>query len=297
MPETSEYTLGDHAVHVPTGGYYDRYRMTGDLAEIAQDPAVPGVEFFRGLPKRAVQSPIGPTSTPNYYYAMSVVQIAMLAPINAVRSRLPKGLQPLQPAPGVGLIALAFFRYDVCDVDPYNEATVAIATRPPRHRGPAELDFVHAMRTGTTYGYPLSLPVNTEIARVRGLYGYGLPKWRTDIDIDLTGPYTARVANDHGDTDIAVTLPLPKQRAPRGGPKVRTTIALSKLDGAWYESTSLINALASGTSFAPRDVQITRGTGRLSDDLASLRPFRTLSVDATTRGQLALNMPVPTAIA
>jgi hypothetical protein len=296
MSETSEYTLGEHVVHVPTGGYYDRYRMKADLAEVAKDPEVPGVDFFRGLPKRAVESPIGPTSTPNYYYAMSIVQIAMLAPMGAVRTRLPKDLQPLQPAPGVGLIVLAFFRYDVCDVDPYNEATVAIATRPPRHRGPVALDFVHAMRTGTTYGYPLSLPVNTEIAKVRGLYGYGLPKWRTDIDIDLNGPYTARVTNDHGDTDVAVKLDVPKQRPPRAGHTVRTTIALSELDNAWYESASLINVLQTGSTLRPQNVQITRGTGRLTDDLASLRPFRTLSVDATTRGQLALNMPVPTAI-
>lgn len=295
MPETTQFMLGDHAVPVPAGGYYDRYRMQADLDEVAKDPGVADVEFFRGLPKRVAESPIGSTSTPNYYYAMSVVQIGMLAPVKAIRARLPRDLQPLQPAPGVGLIVLTFFRYDVCDVDPYNEATVAIACRPPRHAGPAPLDFAHAMRTGTTYGYPLSLPVDSEIARVRGVYGYGLPKWLTDIDVDLSGPFSARVANDDGGTDVAVTLPLPEQRAPKRA-RVKTTIALSQIDGAWYESVSLVNVLSGGMSFAPRGVEITRGTGRLSDDLASLRPIRTVSVEATTRGQLALNMPVPTVV-
>lgn len=297
MPETTQFTLGEHVVPVPVGGYYDRYRMKADLDDVARDPGVAGVEFFRGLPKRVVESPIGPTSTPNYYYAMSIVQIGMLAPVGAIRARLPRDLQPLQPAPGVGLIVLTFFRYDVCDVDPYNEATVAIATRPPRPVGPAPLDFVHAMRSGTTHGYPLSLPVDSEIARVRGVYGYGLPKWLTDIDIDidLSGPFSARVANDDGGTDVAVRLPLPRQRTPKR-PTVKATVALSRIDGAWHESTSLVNVVSGGMRFAPRGVEITRGTGRLSDDLASLRPFRVISVEATTRGQLALNMPVPTVV-
>lgn len=296
MERTVEVSLGEHVLQVPQGGYYDRYRMRADLDEVAEDPRVPSVEFFRTLPKRVVESPIGQTSTPNFYYAMRMVQISMLAPIGSVWDRLPHGLAPLQPAPGLGLVALTFFAYDACDVDPYNEATVAIAVRPPRHAGLAELDFLQAMQNDTVYGYPLSLPVTTEIARVRGVYGYGLPKWRTDIEITLEPRITAHVTNESGSTDVAVELPLPPQTSHKSGTKVRTSIALSELDGAWHESKSSFNVLLSGSRFLPRRIQISRGSGRMSDDLGSLNPIRPIAVDAMIKGQLALDMPVPTSI-
>jgi hypothetical protein len=38
------------------------------------------------------------------------------------------------------------------------------------------------------------------------------------------------------------------------------------------------------------------GEGRLADDLRSLKPVTTVQLDVTTEGQLALHMPVPTAV-
>jgi hypothetical protein len=38
-------------------------------------------------------------------------------------------------------------------------------------------------------------------------------------------------------------------------------------------------------------VKLTLGEGRLADDIRSLSPARTLSLDVTTSGQLALHMP------
>lgn len=296
MSSTTTVSLGDHVVDVPAGGYYDKYRMQADLDEVAKDPAVRSVDFFKGLPKRVIESPVGKTSTPNYYYATRTFQVVMLAPIAAVRSRLPDRLAPLQPAPGFGLAVLAFYAYDVCDIDPYNEAAVAIAVRPPRHAGPSELDFISSMRNDTTYGYALSLPVNTEIARVRGFHGYNLPKWKTDIDIQLEPRISARVTNDSGGTDLAVELPLPRQTSHPSGSKVNTTIAVSQIDGAWHEAKSLFNMLASGRTVLPRGVKINYGSGQMSDDLKSLRPIRPLAVNAMTSGQLALNMPVPVSV-
>lgn len=128
-----EVQLGDRMVSVPKGGLYDRYRMDTDLDEVAKDPRVASVDFFRTLPKTQVQSAIGPTRTPNFYYAMSKAQLTYVAPTRALRSRLPRGLDPLQVAPGLGLFSVVFFRYDVCDIDFYTEAAVAIAVRPARH--------------------------------------------------------------------------------------------------------------------------------------------------------------------
>ena len=45
---------------------YDRYRMETDLDEVAKDPRVRSVDFFRTLPKTEVQSAIGPRVTVNF---------------------------------------------------------------------------------------------------------------------------------------------------------------------------------------------------------------------------------------
>lgn len=110
--DTVDVALGERTVPVPGGGLYDTYRMRTDLNAVAQDPRVAGVEFFRDQPKTEVSSPIGPTWTPNFYYAMSSARLTMLAPTRSLRPRLPEELDPLEIAPGFGLASLMLFRYD-----------------------------------------------------------------------------------------------------------------------------------------------------------------------------------------
>lgn len=109
---TIEVDLGGHTVTVPAGGLFDRFRMDTDLDEVARDPRVSGVDFFRTLPKNRVESRIGPTLTPNFYYAMSSARLTMIAPSKAIRNRIPRELAPLEIAPGIGLVSVMFFRYD-----------------------------------------------------------------------------------------------------------------------------------------------------------------------------------------
>ena len=40
-------------VLVPKGGYYDRFRSTPDLDEVALDPAAGNIDWFRRIPKQA----------------------------------------------------------------------------------------------------------------------------------------------------------------------------------------------------------------------------------------------------
>ena len=111
----------------------------------------------------------------------------MLARTSAIRRRLPKELAPLEIAPGLGLISVMFFRYDVCDIDFYTEAAVGIAVRPARHGRLGFVDLVAGLGNDHLHSYVLSLPVSTDIARVRGHVGYGFPKWVTDLDVDIDG--------------------------------------------------------------------------------------------------------------
>jgi hypothetical protein len=291
---TVEVDLGSRRVRVPRGGLFDRYRMDTDLDEVARDPRVSGVDFFRKLPKTAVESPIGPTLTPNFYYRMSSTRLTMLARSRAIRSRLPRELAPLEVAPGLGLVSVIFFRYDVCDIDFYTEAAVGVAVRPARHGKLGFVDLVAALKNDHLDSYVLSLPVNTNIAQVRGHDGYGFPKWVTELDVDIDARRTtARVAGDSGETDVAFSAPTPVQTRYPSGERVSALTSYTSINGAWHSTFSQTNALSAGSAAFPRHIDLRLGRGRMSDDLRSLKPIRTIRLDVTTEGQLALHMPAP----
>ncbi|MEU4089467.1 acetoacetate decarboxylase family protein [Streptomyces aureus] len=295
--DTVKIDLGGHTVTVRQGGLYDRYRMATDLDEVAKDPRVSSVDFFRQLPKTKVDSAIGSTLTPNFYYAISTARLTMLAPSRAIRSRLPRELAPLEIAPGLGLVSVMFFRYDVCDIDFYTEAAVGIAVKPARHGKLGLVDLVAGLKNEHIASYVLSLPVSTEIAQVRGHDGYGFPKWVTDLDVAIDPRRTeARVANDAGGTDLSLRVATPEQTAYRSGERVASLTSYTSIDSAWHSTLSQTNVLSAGTTRRPRDLRLQVGEGRMADDLRSLRPIRTLQLDVMTQGQLALHMPVPTSV-
>ncbi|MDP9953969.1 MULTISPECIES: acetoacetate decarboxylase family protein [Streptomyces] len=295
--DTVKVDLGGREVLVPEGGLYDRFRMAPDLDEIARDPCVSGVDFFRRQPKTRVDSPIGPTLTPNFYYTISTARLTMLAPSRAIRARLPRELAPLEAAPGLGLVSVMFFRYDVCDIDFYTEAAVGIAVRPARHGKLGFLDLVTGLKNEHLHSYVLSLPVSSQIAQVRGHDGYGFPKWVTGLDVGIDDRRTtARVADDAGGVDLALSAPTPPQRAYRSGERVGSLTSYTTIDGAWHATLNQTNVLNAGTTRATRGIAFQLGEGRMSDDLRSLRPKRTIQFDVMTEGQAALHMPVPTSV-
>ncbi|GAA1026326.1 MULTISPECIES: acetoacetate decarboxylase family protein [Amycolatopsis] len=291
---TVDVDLGGRLVTVPEGGLFDRYRMDTDLDEVARDSRVSGVEFFRGLPKTRAESPIGPTLTPNFYYRMSSARLTMLARSRAIRARLPEELAPLEVAPGLGLVSVMFFRYDVCDIDFYTEAAVGVAVRPARHGKLGFVDLLAALKNDHLDTFVLSLPVNTAIAQVRGHDGYGFPKWVTELDVDIDADRTtARVANDDGGTDLTLSAPTPAQTRHPSGERVSTLTSYTTINGAWHSTFSQTNALSSGSASFPRTVDLRLGQGRMSDDLRSLKPTRPVRFDVLAEGQLALHLPVP----
>lgn len=289
--------IGGRAVPVPKGGLYDRFRMDADLDAVAEDPRVRSVDFFRTLPKTEVRSAIGPTRTPNFYYSMSKAQITYLAPVRALRSRLPSELDPVQVVPGFGLFSVVFFRYDVCDIDFYTEATIAIGVRPARHGQLGAVDLLSALSNDALHAYVLSLPVNTAIAQVRGHDGYGFPKWVADIDVAIDERRTtARVANASGGTDIAINVATPKQKRVPSGEQVSTLTSYTRSAGCWHATLSQTNTLAAGSTLLPREISLEFGSGRLTDDVRSLRPIKALRFDVFTECQSALHIPVPVSI-
>jgi len=194
MPdEYTEVEFGGQKVHVRKGGYYNRFHEHPDLDAVARDPAAENIDFFRRIPKQKVESCVGPVWAPNLYYRSSSVQLLMTAPLNRLRSALPMPLTPFRGLPGHGLVALTFFSYAVCYNDPYDEVSVAVLLSRPGSRLPHGIELLRQARRRSFYAHVLALPVTTEIARVRGVSGYQLPKWKTGLNVDLTDvtPQTA----------------------------------------------------------------------------------------------------------
>lgn len=292
--QTTVVEFGPYKVNVPKGGYYDRFRMNPDLDEVAKDPAAGNIDYFRTIPKKLVDTRVGKVWSPNFYYRTSNVQVLMLAPISKLKAKLPAPLQPLQPFPGYGLVSLTFFSYAVGDVDPYDEVSVAVVVRQPGAHHFNTTELLSSMRNHKYYGHVLALPVDTEIARVRGVYGYQLPKWLTPIDMTIGNKdVQAKIFNTNGTPDLSLIAPLPKIKNVKPQSRIETKTMYQLVDGKWHSTSVESNTLAFGQKLFPKNVQLVKSGGPISKLLDELGAAKILRLDVVKDAQLALNMPVP----
>lgn len=292
--QTTVVEFGPYKVNVPKGGYYDRFRMNPNLDEVAKDPAAGNIDYFRTIPKKLVNTRVGQVWSPNFYYRTSNVQVLMLAPVSKLKAKLPTPLEPLQPFPGYGLVSLTFFSYAVGDVDPYDEVSVAVVVRQPKAYHFHTTELLKSMRTHHYYGHVLALPVDTEIARVRGVYGYQLPKWLTPIDMKIDDKHIqAQIFNTDGKPDLSLRAPLPKIKNVKPQSRIETKTMFHQVDGQWHQTSVQSNTLAFGQKLFPKNVELVRSGGPLSKLLDDLGASKILRLDVVKDAQLALNMPIP----
>ncbi|MCG6036422.1 acetoacetate decarboxylase [Acinetobacter baumannii] len=290
----TEVEFGQQKVKVPKDGYYDRFRMNPDLNEVAQDPAAGNIDFFRHIPKKIVESRIGPVWAPNFYYRSANVQLLMLAPIKLIKAKLPAALTPLQPFPGYGLVAVTFFTYSVCDNDPYNEGSIAIVVRQPNARGPHIAELMKSMRQRHFYAHVLALPVDTEIARVRGVYGYQLPKWLTKIDVNISSKEVqAKIFDVNGKLDLSLKTLVPNLKHVASETHINKATMLHVVDGKWHRTEVQSNILSFAQKLFPKNVQLEKNEGPLTTLLNELGASRILRLDVIEDAQVVLNLPTP----
>jgi len=177
--------IGGYDVPVVAGGLYDRFRSNPPLSVIAAERPEVDLDWFKKIKKEAVD--IGFESySPNFYYQNSKITAVYTADIDRLRELMPEKVrnevQPLQVWPGRGVVALTAYTYKYCDNDSYNEISLSIVTSKPGKSSFGPFTLMAQSSSGDFWGYVLKLPVNTELARVRGVVGYNLPKWLTGID-------------------------------------------------------------------------------------------------------------------
>jgi len=289
----TEVEFGQQKVKVPKGGYYDRFRMNPDLDKVAQDPTAGNIDFFRHIPKKIVESRVGPVWAPNFYYRSANIQLLMLAPIKQIKAQLPAALTPLQPFPGYGLVAVTFFTYSVCDNDPYNEVSIAIVVRKPNARGPHIAELMKSMRQRHFYAHVLALPVDTEIARVRGVYCYQLPKWLTKIDVDINSKEVqANIFDLNGKLDLSLKTAVPTLKHVDSETHINKATMLHVVDGKWHQTDVQSNILSFAQKLLPKKVQLMKNEGPLTNLLNELGTSKILRLDVIEDAQVVLNLPV-----
>ena len=177
--------LGGREVSVVAGGLYDRYESNPPLSVIAAEAPDIDLSWFRELKKTKVDMGFQSYS-PNFYYKNNRVTAVFTADIDRLRELMPaevlEQVQPLQVWPGRGLVAFTAYAYEYCDNDSYNEIALSIVTNKPGNSNLGPVTLVGQAMSKDFWGYVLKLPVNTELAEVRGVVGYNLPKWLTEIN-------------------------------------------------------------------------------------------------------------------
>lgn len=290
----TEVEFADQKVKVPRGGYYDRFRANPDLDEVARDPEAGDIDWFRRIPKQQVPSRVGQVWAPNFYYRSSSIQLLMAAPLSRLRPLLPAPLEPLHAGPRHGLVALSLFSYRVCDNDPYAEASIAIVVPQPGSRRAGIAELLRQVRRRSFYAHVLALPVTTEIARVRGVFGYQLPKWVTEISMDInSSDLRACVNSANGAPDLSFQAPSPPFRNVPSQSRIGCNTMLHQIDGRWHRTVVQSNTLTFAQRRWPRDLVLTQHGGPMSALLNGLGVSRVLQLDAVRDAQMVLNMPVP----
>ncbi|PTV60202.1 acetoacetate decarboxylase (ADC) [Pseudomonas putida] len=297
--ETSTIEIAGHPVPVVKGGLYDRYRSNPPLSVIAAE--LPGVDlsWFKGLQKHKVD--IGFESySPNFYYQNSRVTAVYTADLDALRALMPPEVlataSPLQVWPGRGLVAFTAYTYEHCDNDAYNEVAVSIITNTPGKANLGPFTLIGQSMSGDLWGYVLKLPVNTELARVRGVVGYNLPKWLTGIDRKEDAQSVVYDITDSQTGKVDVSFKAKKlDKLSREVDIVTSSFTNLDHQGQLAYGYAVSRQLRHGSSRDADSATITLGDGALSNYLRTLKLGKMMKYEYVPAFQSALYAPKPLA--
>ncbi|WP_339443147.1 acetoacetate decarboxylase (ADC) [Pseudomonas hunanensis] len=297
--ETNTIEIAGHPVPVVKGGLYDRYRSNPPLSVIAAE--LPGVDlsWFKGLQKHKVD--IGFESySPNFYYQNSRVTAVYTADLDALRALMPPEVlataSPLQVWPGRGLVAFTAYTYEHCDNDAYNEVAVSIITNTPGKANLGPFTLIGQSMSGDFWGYVLKLPVNTELARVRGVVGYNLPKWLTGIDRKEDAQSVVYDITDSQTGKVDVSFKAKKlDKLSREVDIVTSSFTNLDHQGQLAYGYAVSRQLRHGSSRDADSATLTLGDGSLSNYLRTLKLGKMMKYEYVPAFQSALYAPKPLA--
>ncbi|ANI15339.1 acetoacetate decarboxylase (ADC) [Pseudomonas citronellolis] len=295
--ESTMIDIAGHEVPVVKGGLYDRYRSNPPLSVIAAEAPDVDLSWFKGLTKTKVD--IGFESySPNFYYKNSRVTAVYTADIDKLRELIPakvlEKVQPLQVWPGRGLVAFTAYSYHYCDNDSYNEVALSIITNKPGRSNLGPLTLVGQSLSKDYWGYVLKLPVNTELARVRGVVGYNLPKWLTGIDVTEDAHKVTYDIVDSRTGKVDVVFQAAKlAELSQKDELVTNSFTNTDRNGELTYGYAVSRQLSHASSSDGDSARLILGEGELSTYIKSLKLGKMLKYEYVPQFQSALYAPKP----
>ena len=296
-PEMTTISMAGQQVPVVKGGLYDRFRSNPPLSVIAAEAPDVDLSWFKQLKKEKVD--IGFESySPNFYYKNSLVTAIFTADLDQLKSLMPakvlETVQPLQVWPGRGLVALTAYTYRYCDNDSYNEVGLSVITNRPGSSSFGPFTLLSQSMSSDFWGYVLKLPVDTELARVRGVVGYNLPKWLTKIDYRETADAVVVEIFDSATKQLDLTIET--QRLGDVSSKeafVRNNFTNVDRQGQLTTGYSVSRQLSHASSSNADSVKLTLTDGSLSSTIKALKLGKLVKYEYVPEFQGALYAPKP----
>lgn len=291
--------LGEYEVPVVAGGLYDRYRSKPPLSIIAEESPETDLSWFETLEKTQVDMGF-PSWSPNFYYENSRISMVYTAELERLRKLMPEAVrdivQPLQVWPGRGLVVLTAYAYHYCDNDQYNELALSIVIQPPGKSNLGPLSLASQAWQNDYWGYVLKLPVNTELARVRGVAGYALPKWLTRIDYreSQNEVIVEMFDAETGNRDLLIQAKKLDELS-NTTQFVKNSFVNTDARGQLTSGYAVSRQLSHGSSSRADDVSLSLGDGSLATFIKSLGLGKLLKYEYVPRFQSALYAPEPLA--
>lgn len=289
--------IAGHEVPVTAGGLYERFRSNPPLSVIASEAPDVDLSWFKGIQKEKVD--IGFASySPNFYYRNSKITAVFTADLARLRELMPEAIleqvRPLQVWPGRGVVALTAYEYAYCDNDSYREISLAIVTNRPGHASFGPFTLIGQALSQDFWGYVLKLPVDTELARVRGVVGYNLPKWLTSIDLKETADSVFFEVTDSETGKLDFVFAGKKLGGlSREAELVTNSFTNQYRDGKLTYGYAVSRQLSHASSSSADSADLTLSDGSFSTYIKSLKLGKLMKYEYVPEFQGALYAPKP----
>lgn len=289
--------IAGHDVSVVKDGLYDRYRSNPPMSVIEKESPDTDLSWFNTLEKTKVD--IGFESwSPNFYYENTKTTAVFTADVDRLKELMPdevlEQVQPIQIWPGRGLVALTGYAYHYCDNDTYNEISLAIVTNKPGSSNLGPISLLSQSMSKDLWGYVLKLPVDTELARVRGVVGYNLPKWLTGIHYKDNANSIAFEVMDAETGEVDFVFETDKLEDVSDEPALVTN-SFTNIDqqGNLTTGYAVSRQMVYGSTMDDDAVNLTLGDGEFSRYIKSLDLGEMVRYDYVPSFQSALYAPKP----
>lgn len=202
-------------------------------------------------------------------------------------------VKPISIVLGCRIIAITAYVYHYCDNDSYNEWSISIVTTKSKSTNWGTFSLFKELINKDLwgYGYMLKRPVYTELARIRDVVGYTLPKWGIPMTYEnKEDAIKFDIFDESGKSDISLEVNKLNISFDKSE-MVRPNFVSLNVNGALTHGYSDIRAINKASSSKQKDISLKLTDGLLSEFIKSLDLEKLIKYDYQPEFQAALYTP------